>query len=453
MFKFIGLITTVSCSLLVSIIISNPAIAQGKRILIRDAETESTIRAYSLPLFEAAGLNPSSVSIKLILNDNLNAFVSGGQNIFLNTGLILKTVNVDEVIGVIAHETGHIAGGHLARTSGAIEDAQTIGIVSSILGVGAGILTGRGDLAAAAVAGGVEATKRSFLKFSRTQESSADQAALSMLDDVGMSARGLYDFLHVLEDNDLLSPERQNPYQRSHPITRERIEVIESHMDRSSYTDVRPAESVQLAHERIQAKLYAYTYPFILTMRQYPDSDTSVAARYARAFAYYKKPDLEKGLELIDQLIAEYPNDPYFHELKAQMLFDHGQVARSVAHYELAVRLAPESALLSLELGQAQVATEQAVLIDPAIRNLKNSLAIEPKSSFAWHQLAIAYGRSNRMGMSTLALAEEAILQRRYDDAIYQAGKAKTMFDTGTKEHLQAEDILNAADNAVRSSQ
>jgi predicted Zn-dependent protease len=429
--------------------VSNPAQAQGNRILIRDAETESTIRAYTLPLFEAAGLNPSSVGIKLILNNSLNAFVAGGQNIFLHTGLILNTNNVDEVIGVVAHETGHIAGGHLARTSEAMDDARTLGIVSTILGVSAGILTGRGDLAAAAVSGGSEAAKYSFLKYSRTQESSADQAALSLLESTGMSAQGLYDFLHVLEDNDLLSSARQDPYQRSHPVTRERIAVIENHLTRSRYTDVRPDVSVQLTHDRIRAKLFAYSFPFITTLREYPVTDTSIAARYARAFAYYKKPNLDKALELINELIGEMPDDPYFHELKAEILFNHGQVATAVPEYQLAVNLAPGTALLTLMLGQAQVATEDPAMIEPAIRNLRKSLATEPRTPFAWHQLAIAYGRSGRMGLSTLALAEEALLQRRYKDAIFQAGKAKTLFEEGTKENLQAADILNAAQNAV----
>jgi len=432
--------------LLVSI---TPAFAQSKRILIRDAETESTIRAYTKPLFEAAGLVPSDVGIKLILDSSLNAFVTGGQNIYLHTGLILNTTNVDELIGVIAHETGHISGGHLARSSDAMNDAKTLGIVATILGVSAGILSGRGDVAAAAAAGGTELTKRSFLKFSRTQESSADQAALTLLESNGMSARGLYDFLHVLEDNDLLSPERQDPYQRSHPVTRERIAVIENHMVDSPFTDARPPSAVQLAHDRVRAKLFAYTHPFITTLREYPKTDTSIAARYARAFAYYKRPDLETALTLIDELITEMPEDAYFHELKAEMLFDHGQVAQAVPYYELASSLAPDTAILLIELARAQVATEDPAMMEPAIKNLKRSLFFEPRSSFAWNQLAIAYGRSDRMGLSALAMAEEAMLQRRYSDAVYQAGKAETMFNPGTKEHLQAADIMNAAENAV----
>lgn len=453
MLKLIGSVTTVSCLLLSLFTVSNPTFAQDRSVLIRDAETESTIRTLTKPLFEAAGLNPSSVGIKLVLNNSLNAFVAGGQNIFLHTGLILSATDVEELIGVIAHETGHISGGHLARTSDAINDARTIGIVTTILGVGAGLLTGRGDLAVATVAGGSEAATRTFLKYSRTQESSADQAALTLLETTGTSAIGLYNFLHVLEDNDLLSPERQDPYQRSHPVSRERIAAIENHMSRSPFTDVRVPESLQLAHERVQAKLYAYIHPFVTTLRKYPESDTSVAARYARAYAYYKKPNLEKGLALIDQLITDMPEDPYFHELKAEMLFNHGKAARAVAHYQTAVDLASDSALLSLELGRAQIATEEPAMIDAAVENLKKSLTIEPRSSFAWHQLAIAYGRSDRIDHSTLALAEEALLQRRYSDAVYQAGKAESLFDAGTKEHLQAQDILNAAKNASKPAQ
>lgn len=208
--------------------------------------------------------------------------------------------------------------------------------------------------------------------------------------------------------------------------------------------------SVQLAHDRVRAKLYAYTYPFITTLREYPKTDTSIAARYARAFAYYKKPNLEKALELINELIAELPDDPYFHELKAEMLFNHGKVADAIPEYELAVKLAPGTALLMLELGLAQVATDDPAMMEPAIKNLKKSLSRDPGAPFAWHQLAIAYGRSGQMGLSALALAEEAMLQRRYKDAIYQAGKAETLFAKGTKEHLQASDILNAANNAIK---
>lgn len=413
--------------------------------MVRDAETETSIREYATPLFEAAGLNPESVNIYLIHDPSLNAFVAGGQNIFLHTGVLMTADDVGEVIGVIAHETGHIAGGHLARTQDALASAKNASIVASVLGVGVGILTGRGDVAAAAVAGGSDIATRTFLTFSRGQESAADHAALRYLDTTGQSAEGIYRFLHVLEDQELLSASNQDPYLRTHPMSRERIEAIEQHLQNSPYTDTPALPRWQLAHERIQAKIYAYTHPLTYVLRKYPETDQSVAARYARAFAYYRKPDLNKALELIDELIAEHPDDPYFHELRGQMLFEHGKVMEALPSYQRAVELSPPSSILSLELGQAQIASEDDILLADAEANLRRSLALDNSSAMAWHQLAIAYGRQGKMPLSYLSLAEEAILRGRPADAIYHAERAVGQFPEGSREWLQAQDVLNAA--------
>lgn len=439
----------ISCLLICLVIGSTSAYAQNRRIVVRDAETESIIRAYASPIFEAAGLNPESVGIRLILHPSLNAFVTRGQNIFIHTGLLLQAKNVNEVIGVIAHETGHISGGHLARLSNAVKDAGTIGLVTGILGAGAGILTGRGDLTGAAIAGGQTAAQRSFSQFSRTQESSADQAALSLLEATGTSARGLYSFLKILEDQDLLSTARQDPYLRTHPLTRERLDAIESHLTRSRYSDTPANDDFQHSHDRLRAKLFAYTYPFITVMRTYPNSDQSVAARYARAFAHYQKPDTAGALSSIDALISDFPNDPYFNELKAEILFDSGNPAAAIKYYAIAAERAERSALIYLALGQSLIATGDPANLDAAIVNLRKCLSLERNTAFAWHQLAIAYGRQDRFGLSSLALAEEAMLQGRYKDAIYQAGKAETLLKPGTKEVLQAGDIINAANNIL----
>jgi len=371
--------------------------------------------------------------------------VAGGQNIFIHSGILMTADDVGEVIGVIAHETGHIAGGHLARTHGALATARSAGLIASVLGVGVGVLTGRGDVAAAAVVGGGDVATRSFLTFSRGQESAADHAALSYLDTTGQSARGMYEFLHVLEDQELLSTSSQDPYLRTHPMSRERIEAIEQHLDKSPYTNTPSVERWQLAHERIQAKIYAYSNPLTYVLRKYPESDKSVAARYARAFAYYRKPDLGKALSLIDALLAEFPNDPYFHELRAQMLFEHGKVLEALPSYQRAVELSAPSSILYLELGLAQVASEDDSLLPAAEANLRQSLALERGSPTAWRQLAIAYGRQGKMPLSSLSLAEEAVLRGRSKDAVYHAEKALSQFAEGSREWLQAQDILNAA--------
>ncbi|MBT4890998.1 MAG: M48 family metalloprotease [Rhodospirillales bacterium] len=413
--------------------------------LVRDAETENIIESYAKPLFKAAGLDPDAVRIHLVMNPKLNAFVSGGQNIFIHTGLLSTAKQVGQVIGVIAHETGHIAGGHLLRSAQAIDNAKTMDLITTLIGVGAGILAGRSDIATASTAGNPQLGIRSFLKFSRTQESSADHAALRILEDTGQSARGLSEFMKLIENQELLSASRQDPYLLTHPLSRERVATIEEHLRKSTYTDTPYPEALQIQHERIRAKIIAFSSPLAIVLQHYPESDDSVWARYARAFAYYRLPDLKKAVILIDELLTDYPDDPYFYELKAQMLFEHGHVLDAIANYQRAVDLAPPSDVLYLELGQAQLASERENLLESAEKNLQSSLKLKRNSSFAWRQLAIAYGRQNKMGRYHLALAEEALLKKHIDEALKHAEHAEPLFKKDTKEWLHAQDIAAAA--------
>jgi len=222
---------------------------------------------------------------------------------------------------------------------------------------------------------------------------------------------------------------------------------MEENLKTSSYTDTPYPEQLQIQHNRIRAKIIAYSSPLALVLQYYPESDTSVWARYARAFAYYRLPDLKTATKLINALLADYPEDPYFHELKAQMLFEHGYVLDAIASYQRAVDLAPPSDVLFLELGQAHLASEDSNFLENAEQTLQRSLSLRHSSPFTWRQLAIAYGRQNKMGHYHLALAEEALLQRRIDEALKHAERAEPLFETGTKEWLQAQDIMTAARN------
>lgn len=429
----------------VSLIVCISAGSASAFSLVRDVETERSIRAYATPIFEAAGLPPQAVSIYLVDNKDLNAFVMGGQNIFLHTGLLMAAKSYTEVAGVVAHETGHIVGGHLVRTRDAVSNANLLGIVTTIVGVGAGVLAGSGDLAVAgASAGGALATS-DFLSFSRAQESAADQSALRLLEATGTSARGLSDFLGLLKDQELLSARFQDPYVRTHPLSQERIDTILAHLERSAFSDTAPDPTFEAAHQRIRAKVYAYTQPLSYVLREYPESDQSVPARYARTFAYYRKPEFKKAIEGIDALIAEFPDDPYFHELRGQILFEHGKATEAAESFADASQLLPDAALLRVLLAQALLATNDQTRLSEAEENLEVSLITEPRSSFAWRQLAIAYGRQGKLGKSSLALGEEALIQGRFQDAMLHAGKAENQFETGTPEWLQAQDIINLA--------
>ena len=432
-------------SLVGAVSIWSPAETVARNVtFIRDAEIENTIATYAAPLFQAAGLEPSAIRIYIVKDKALNAFVAGGQKLFVNTGLLMHSRDPGEVIGVIAHEAGHISGGHLSRTHDAMSNASAQAIIGAILGGIAAIGTGRGDVGGAIIAGGQEMAKRSFLMYSRTQESAADQAALKYLESTGQSARGLADLLASLGDQELLSTRHQDPYVRTHPITRDRILSIESHVAQARHSDTPAPAKIIAMHRRMVGKLRGFTEPTARTLRRYKETDTSVEARYARAVAFSRRPDLDRALPLIDGLLAEYPHDPYFHEFRGQMLFESGRASEALASYTMAAQLNPDSPLILRGLAQAQLELEDPALLEGAIANLRAALHHGATSPFAWRQLAIAYGRNGQMGESALAMAEEAMMKNDDAAARHYAQRAEKLLPKGSPGWLHANDILAA---------
>lgn len=426
--------------------------AEAARIsFIRDAEIENIIRQYATPVFEVAGLSPQAVEIHLVNDKALNAFVAGGQKLFLNTGLLIRAENPGEVIGVIAHETGHIAGGHLARAQEELRNASNQAILAMVLGAAAAAATGRGDVGAAVTAGTAGAVERGFLHYSQTQESSADQAAVKFLDQSGQSARGLLHFFEILGGQELLVSARQDPYLRTHPLTRDRISFIQAHVEKSRFSDARWPAAFDEMHERMRAKLFAFMESPARTLSRYKPDDKSIAARYARAVAFYRKPDLTNALAAVDSLIAERPNDPYFQELKGQMLFENGRAAESLGAYRRSVELLPDSALLLLALGQVELELNDPALLESAQAHLNRSLRLESRNSFAWEQLAIAYGRSDNAGMTSFALAESGLLTGDVEKAAYHAERALRLLPKNSPYWLRANDIQSAVSRARES--
>lgn len=414
---------------------------QQKRSFIRDAEVENTIRAYSAPLFQAAGLSPDAVQLHLIVDNSLNAFVAGGQNMFLHTGLLIRSESPGQLIGVMAHETGHIAGGHLARLQDAASNASTEALVAMLLGAAVGVASGRGDVGGAIAMGGQDIAIKNLLTYSRMEESSADQAAVKYLEATHQSAKGLLEFFEILGDQELLVTTRQDPYVRTHPLTRDRVNFIRDYVGRSPYTNapVRP-EFVEM-HRRMRAKLFAFLEPPTRTLTRYKDNDPAIEARYARAIAYYRKPEMDKALPLIDALIAERPNDPYFQELKGQMLFENGRGAESIAPYRRSVELLPDSALLKVGLAQALIEQDDPAMLDEAQRLLSLATHQEPQNLGAWRLSSVAYGRAGDEGMAAYAMAEQALLERRDSDAAFLAGKAERLLPKSGPVWLRLQDI------------
>jgi len=423
-----------------------PADAQTKPLgFIRDAEIETTIRAYATPLFAAAGLDPQSVRVYLVNDDTLNAFVAGGMNLFIYTGLLMRSESANQLIGVIAHETGHIAGGHLARTQEALEHATAESILAFVLGIGAAIATGDSGAGAAVIAGGQSIAQRSLLQYSRTQESAADQAALSYLDRTAQSARGILEFLEFLGDQELLLSNQQDPYLRTHPLSRDRVDTVRNHVAGSPYADAPEPPDFVVAHARMRAKLVGFLRPLGRVLQQYPESDNSLEGRYARAIAYYRAPDLKRALPLIDGLIAERPDDPFFQELKGQILFENGRALEALPYYEAAVRLQPHAPLLRQGLAQVQLESGDPGLNRAALGQLDEVVRIEPDNAGAWRLLSIAYGRDGQLGMTALALAESASARGNAKEARLQADRALKLLPENSPAWLRAQDIFNAA--------
>lgn len=413
--------------------------------LIRDTEIENTIRVYSGPIFEAAGLNTSDIQIHIVNDTALNAFVAGGQRLFINTGLLMRAENPGQVIGVIAHETGHISGGHLVRLQESLKHSTAKSILTLVLGGIAAVATGSGEAASAVVAGGTTLQQRSLLSYTRTMERSADQAAALFLDEAGYSGRGLLEFLGTLSGQELLSTDRQDPYVRSHPLTVDRIEFMRNHVEKSPNSDNPFRDDFIRAHDRMRAKLKGFINPPSRTLREYKADDKGFAARYARSIAFKKLFKIGESLALIDGLLAEAPNDPFLHELKGDVLQDAGRIDESVPAYQKAVEILPWAALIRVNLAQSQLESKDRRLGDEALENLQQALRYEPEIPLLWRLLATAYAREDDQANVMLALAEEAILQGKKSEARHRAKRAQELFPEGSASWIRAQDIEQAA--------
>ena len=419
--------------------------AQGKIRLIRDAEIEATIRAYADPIFTAAGLDPAGIQVHLIASDKINAFVAGGMRMFLNTGLIMRTERPNDLVGVIAHETGHIAGAHQARIQEELADRTIEAVIGMVLGIGAGIAAGSGDVAAGGMMLGQQVAQRDLLKYSRAQESSADEAGMKYLDATHQSARGMLSLFKVLAQQESLLPGSQDPYLRTHPLTRDRVDAVERHVLESPYSEAQDSAEMMERHRRMLAKLNGYMLPFERVRNIYPDKDQSVEARYARAIALYRTSRLQEALTLMDGLLAEAPADPYFLEQKAQILFENGQVAASIPLYQQSLDLAPHEPLIRFELAQAMVESGDPAMGTEAIDHLTQVTRLEPRNGRAWSLLAVAYGQSGDLGMAAMAQAESAFSSGDRKGARMFAERAMEKLPAGSPGWLKAQDILYAA--------
>ncbi len=421
--------------------------------LIRDAEIEHTLQAYARPIFQAAGIPPEDVRIFIVDDPAINAYVAGGLNIFLHTGLIRQASKPGMLIGVIAHETGHIAGAHLSQFQEKSDRATIGSILGALVGAavvgGAAIAQGHGSQSAGNAGMGIFAgsqsmVQRNFLNDIRLNEQSADHAALGFLDQLDISATGMLEMFETLRRGES-GGLAQNPFLTDHPLTTERISTMRNHITESSIPADQVPDGFDAMHARMIAKLVAFTESYETTMNLYPPSDTSVAGRYAHAIAEFKRSHLDAALAGMNSLIKQYPKDAFFYDTKGQILFENGRLADAATAYAQASTLMPRSALILTEYAKVLIAQNNPAELPRAVALLERSKEIDDSYDVTWRQLALAYGNQGKLGLSYEALAEEAALNGDFKTVLQHVARARQDTKGDSSLALQLDDLEREA--------
>ena len=424
--------------------------------VIRDTEIEQLLRDYANPILRAAGLAQQNVRVVIINDRSFNAFVMDGRHIFINAGALFDAKTPNEVIGVLAHETGHMAGGHLLKLREQLATAQTASIIAMLAGVGAMVAgarggRGTGDIGAAAIMAPQQAIMRSLLAYVRTQEDQADHAGLKFLNATGQSPRGMVDLFKRLSSEMLYNSRYIDPYMQSHPMPADRVAALETQAKASPYWNRKDSPELQLRHDMMRAKLSGFLENAGTVARRFPQSDQSLPARYARAISAYRHTDLRVALAQIDGLIQTQPNNPYFYELKGQALLEGGHPAEAVAPLRHAVQLSHGAPLIQVLLAQALIATDNKAVAEEAVSLLRVAISREPEVPEAYAQLAMAYGRKGDLANADLAAAQAAFNRGDVKTARQLASRAKTRLPVGSPAWVRADDIVNVKPSNARN--
>jgi predicted Zn-dependent protease len=417
--------------------------------ILRDTESEQLLRDYTRPILRVAGLEKQNIQITIINDAAFNAFVADGHRIFVNYGAIMQSETPNQLIGVLSHETGHLAGGHLSKLREELARAQTQMIIAMLLGAGAMVAGARGggnsglaDAGVAAVTGPQSMIMHSLLAYQRQQEEQADRAGVKFLTATGQSAKGMYDTFKRFTNDSLFAARGADPYMQSHPMPADRVAALEEIARASPYWDKKDDPALQLRHDMVRAKVAAFMERQDTVYRRYPLSNTSLPARYAHAITTYLHGDLNNALAQIDGLIQAQPNNPYFYELRGQALLEGGKPMEAIAPLHKALQLSSNAPLIEMLLGQALVATDNKAYTDEAIAILRAAVARETEAPLGYSQLAMAYGRKGDYAEADLASAQAAYLRGDNKTARDLASRAKTRFAVGTPGWVKADDIV-----------
>ncbi len=426
-----------------------PAAAQS---ILRDSETEKLFNDMSKPLIEAAQLDPKNVKIVLVNDPEINAFVAGGQIVYMHSGLITASDNANQVQGVIAHELGHVVGGHVIRSGEGAKQASGISILSLVLG-GLAMAAGAGEAAMGAMALGQQVAMGQFLAFTRAQETSADLAGVSYLSKAGISGQGSLQFFKKLQNQEYrLAVYATDSYNRTHPLSSERVATL-TELYKKDPAWSRPTDpALEARFQRVRAKLIGYISDKEAVLRSYPASDTSVPARYARAYAYHRMGDRDAAIREADALLATAPQDPFYLELKGQILLESGKPMDALEPLRTAVARAPDQPMIQAMLGHALLATEKNDNLPEAERVLRASIGRDNEQPFAWYQLGVIYDRKGDLPRAALATAERYNLEGEPKLALASAERALKGIPQGTPDFLRAQDIAMVSRTEVEKN-
>ena len=448
MTRFLSRATRIAVTaLLLAFAIVQPAAAQE---VLRDSETELLFHDISAPLVQAAGLDPHNVKVVLLKDDLINAFVAGGQIVYIHSGLLTAADNVNQLQGVIAHELGHVAGGHILRIGEGAGAATKISILSLVLAAAAIAAGAPPDAGMGILYAGQRAALGNFMAFTRAQESSADLAGASYLSKAGVSGRGSLEFFKKLQNQEYrLAIYSEDSYDRTHPLSQERIQALEEiyHKDPSWAKPIDPA--LEARFERVKAKLQGYIDPQV-ALRKYPESDQTVPGHYARAYAYHLGAYPDKAVSEADSLLKTAPEDPFFLELKGQILLESGKPKEAIPVLRESVKNAPDQPMIAVMLGHALIASEDDKNFSEAKQVLKTAVNRDNDNPFAWLQLGMIYDHEGDTPRAALATAERSNLEGNPKMALTSARMAMMGIPANTPDYLRAQDIYLVSENALK---
>ena len=447
---------TAFCSALygLAVVASVPPAAAQNIPLIRDTEIENLLNDYARPIFRAGGLGSGRIKVRIVQSDAFNAFVLDGRNVFIHTGTLMQAQTPNEVIGVIAHETGHITGGHMAALRARVAKDQTRALLAQILGIGllvaggvAGGDAGRdiGGAGQGVLFGGNEIVMRSLLAERRQQESAADQAGLTFLNATKQSGRGMLETFERFAQQEYMSDAHKDAFARSHPLSTDRLARLRQLVESSPYFPAKDSPQVQLRHDLMRAKLSGYLERPQVVFNRYPPADKSLPARYARTIARFFQGGpgaLEASLAEADGLLREHADNPYFWELKGDLLMRSGKMLEAIPPLRQAIKLAPDANLIRVQLADALQRDASAATVNESVALLRKSL-VDDENSRAYRLLANGYYKQGKRPEADAMIAQAYFIEGDLKQAQIFAKRAQSQLRAGTPEWLKNDDIIN----------